>query len=185
MAAASGRAYATELLRRQFMGARVRTRGMCACVGQCASHGMAWLVCACVRACALSSTFAFVRARGRRAAEVAARRGVRGTKGRQLVHLAGHDRGARGDVLVSRARAEGWTRAALRSVSAGGCSPSPPASSEGGFFNAELRFPEDFPNNPPDMVFMSDMWHPNGARARRARARGGGGSARERRVVFE
>lgn len=36
-----------------------------------------------------------------------------------------------------------------------------PCSSEEGFFRAELRFPEDFPNNPPEMAFLSEMWHPN------------------------
>lgn len=28
-------------------------------------------------------------------------------------------------------------------------------------FEADLRFPDDFPNNPPEMVFTSEMWHPN------------------------
>eukprot|EP01138_Halocafeteria_seosinensis_P013624 gb/GECG01013913.1/.p1 GENE.gb/GECG01013913.1/~~gb/GECG01013913.1/.p1 ORF type:complete len:127 (+),score=7.52 gb/GECG01013913.1/:1-381(+) len=32
---------------------------------------------------------------------------------------------------------------------------------EEGFFKAELSFPEDFPNSPPDMKFTSEMWHPN------------------------
>lgn len=32
---------------------------------------------------------------------------------------------------------------------------------EGGFFKAELKFPESFPNLPPEMTFISDMWHPN------------------------
>jgi len=32
---------------------------------------------------------------------------------------------------------------------------------EGGFFKAELKFPEDFPNSPPDMRFLTPMWHPN------------------------
>ena len=32
---------------------------------------------------------------------------------------------------------------------------------EGGFFKAILKFPEDFPNNPPDMTFKSEMYHPN------------------------
>ena len=36
-----------------------------------------------------------------------------------------------------------------------------PCFSEGGLFEAELVFPEDFPNNPPDMKFTSEMWHPN------------------------
>jgi hypothetical protein len=33
---------------------------------------------------------------------------------------------------------------------------------EGGFFKATLEFPRDFPNNPPTMTFVSEMWHPNG-----------------------
>ncbi len=33
---------------------------------------------------------------------------------------------------------------------------------EGGFFKAKLDFPSDFPNNPPTMIFTSEMWHPNG-----------------------
>lgn len=32
---------------------------------------------------------------------------------------------------------------------------------EGGFFKARLTFPKDFPNMPPTMTFMSEMWHPN------------------------
>lgn len=32
---------------------------------------------------------------------------------------------------------------------------------EGGFFKARLVFPPEFPNLPPTMTFMSDMWHPN------------------------
>ena len=33
---------------------------------------------------------------------------------------------------------------------------------EGGLFTAILIFPKDFPNNPPDMKFETEMWHPNG-----------------------
>lgn len=33
---------------------------------------------------------------------------------------------------------------------------------EGGFFKALLEFPSDFPNMPPKMTFISQMWHPNG-----------------------
>ncbi|RYY68730.1 hypothetical protein EON63_24485 [archaeon] len=33
---------------------------------------------------------------------------------------------------------------------------------EGGFFNATLTFPQDFPNMPPKMVFKTPIWHPNG-----------------------
>jgi ubiquitin-conjugating enzyme E2 G1 len=32
---------------------------------------------------------------------------------------------------------------------------------EGGFFNAKLQFPADFPNNPPVMTFRTPIWHPN------------------------
>mmetsp|Transcript_44348 Transcript_44348/g.123361 ORF Transcript_44348/g.123361 Transcript_44348/m.123361 type:complete len:171 (-) Transcript_44348:243-755(-) len=32
---------------------------------------------------------------------------------------------------------------------------------EGGFFRALLTFPEDFPSKPPEMQFLSKMWHPN------------------------
>lgn len=34
--------------------------------------------------------------------------------------------------------------------------------SEGGFFNAVLSFPTDYPNSPPTCRFTSEMWHPNG-----------------------
>ena len=32
---------------------------------------------------------------------------------------------------------------------------------EGGIFTTILRFPGDFPNNPPEMRFETEMWHPN------------------------
>lgn len=32
---------------------------------------------------------------------------------------------------------------------------------EGGFFNARLTFPKDYPNAPPVCRFTSEMWHPN------------------------
>ena len=32
---------------------------------------------------------------------------------------------------------------------------------EGGFFKAILSFPEDFPQNPPEMRFITEMFHPN------------------------
>jgi len=32
---------------------------------------------------------------------------------------------------------------------------------EGGFFKAVLSFPEDFPQSPPEMKFITEMWHPN------------------------
>mmetsp|Transcript_4226 Transcript_4226/g.17381 ORF Transcript_4226/g.17381 Transcript_4226/m.17381 type:complete len:166 (-) Transcript_4226:1351-1848(-) len=32
---------------------------------------------------------------------------------------------------------------------------------EGGFFRAKMVFPKDYPNNPPSVQFVSEMWHPN------------------------
>jgi len=32
---------------------------------------------------------------------------------------------------------------------------------EGGFFQAEMSFPEDYPNMPPKLIITSDFWHPN------------------------
>lgn len=32
---------------------------------------------------------------------------------------------------------------------------------EGGFFNAEMTFPKDYPNHPPKLKVISDFWHPN------------------------
>ncbi|CAK0734380.1 Ubiquitin-conjugating enzyme E2 7 [Coccomyxa viridis] len=32
---------------------------------------------------------------------------------------------------------------------------------EGGFFNATLSFPSDYPQSPPTCRFTSEMWHPN------------------------
>jgi ubiquitin-conjugating enzyme E2 G1 len=32
---------------------------------------------------------------------------------------------------------------------------------EGGFFRARLSFPKEYPNMPPRMRFISEMWHPN------------------------
>ncbi|KAJ3342329.1 Ubiquitin-conjugating enzyme E2 15 [Entophlyctis luteolus] len=32
---------------------------------------------------------------------------------------------------------------------------------EGGFFKAKLVFPTDYPQMPPKMTFLSDIWHPN------------------------
>lgn len=37
---------------------------------------------------------------------------------------------------------------------------------EGGFFEALLDFPADFPNMPPVMTFKTPIWHPNGRRFR-------------------
>eukprot|EP00250_Pteridium_aquilinum_P002258 c12456_g1_i1 orf=287-916(-) len=32
---------------------------------------------------------------------------------------------------------------------------------EGGFFNAIMSFPANYPNSPPSVRFTSEMWHPN------------------------
>ena len=32
---------------------------------------------------------------------------------------------------------------------------------EGGFFKAILTFPEDYPQSPPEMRFITEMFHPN------------------------
>ena len=32
---------------------------------------------------------------------------------------------------------------------------------EGGYFKATMKFPQDYPNSPPEMVFKTKMWHPN------------------------
>ncbi|KAL5697789.1 E2 ubiquitin-conjugating enzyme [Ranunculus cassubicifolius] len=32
---------------------------------------------------------------------------------------------------------------------------------DGGFFNAVMEFPKNYPNSPPSVRFTSDMWHPN------------------------
>lgn len=32
---------------------------------------------------------------------------------------------------------------------------------EGGFFKAQLAFPRNYPEMPPKMKFVTDMWHPN------------------------
>jgi len=34
--------------------------------------------------------------------------------------------------------------------------------SEGGFFNAIMSFPSNYPNSPPSVKFTSEIWHPNG-----------------------
>lgn len=39
--------------------------------------------------------------------------------------------------------------------------PHPPPASEGGFFNATMSFPLDYPCSPPCVRFVSEMWHPN------------------------
>lgn len=37
-----------------------------------------------------------------------------------------------------------------------------PPHSEGGVFKAHLTFPKDYPQKPPKMKFITDIWHPNG-----------------------
>jgi ubiquitin-conjugating enzyme E2 G1 len=32
---------------------------------------------------------------------------------------------------------------------------------DGGFFNAIMSFPSNYPNSPPQLRFTSEMWHPN------------------------
>lgn len=32
----------------------------------------------------------------------------------------------------------------------------------GGYFIATMDFPQDYPHRPPEMRFISEMWHPNG-----------------------
>ncbi|ONM36567.1 Ubiquitin-conjugating enzyme E2 7 [Zea mays] len=32
---------------------------------------------------------------------------------------------------------------------------------DGGYFNAIMSFPENYPNSPPSVRFTSEMWHPN------------------------
>lgn len=34
--------------------------------------------------------------------------------------------------------------------------------SEGGYFKAHLMFPKEYPQRPPKMKFVTDIWHPNG-----------------------
>nr|GEW10867.1 ubiquitin-conjugating enzyme E2 7 [Tanacetum cinerariifolium] len=33
---------------------------------------------------------------------------------------------------------------------------------DGGFFNARMTFPNDYPQKPPTVQFTSEFWHPNG-----------------------
>tara|TARA_B110000046_G_C12622266_1_gene245278 strand:+ start:275 stop:439 length:165 start_codon:yes stop_codon:yes gene_type:complete len=33
--------------------------------------------------------------------------------------------------------------------------------SEGGIFNAEMKFPEAYPNEPPTLQFTTEFFHPN------------------------
>ncbi|XP_025814937.1 ubiquitin-conjugating enzyme E2 7-like isoform X2 [Panicum hallii] len=32
---------------------------------------------------------------------------------------------------------------------------------DGGYFNAIMSFPQNYPNSPPSVRFTSEMWHPN------------------------
>jgi len=34
-------------------------------------------------------------------------------------------------------------------------------SSEGGYFKAHLIFPKEYPDRPPKLTFVSEIWHPN------------------------
>lgn len=34
--------------------------------------------------------------------------------------------------------------------------------SEGGFFKARMSFPKSYPQMPPKLQFISEIWHPNG-----------------------
>ncbi len=34
--------------------------------------------------------------------------------------------------------------------------------SEGGYFKAHLIFPKEYPQRPPKMKFITEIWHPNG-----------------------
>ena len=51
---------------------------------------------------------------------------------------------------------EKWNRHRLLTLACHECS-------EGGFFKGVLTFPQDYPSNPPEFRFTSEMWHPNGA----------------------
>lgn len=44
---------------------------------------------------------------------------------------------------------------------------------EGGIFPAELKFPKDYPLNPPTMRFLGEVWHPNGTYTFTPQTRGG------------
>lgn len=48
---------------------------------------------------------------------------------------------------------------------------------ESGIYKAKLLFPPEFPSQPPEMIFQTEMWHPNGAVATPA-PRGTPGSGR-------
>ncbi|KAG4972352.1 hypothetical protein JHK85_038773 [Glycine max] len=41
------------------------------------------------------------------------------------------------------------------------CPDTVESLSEGGFFNAIMSFPPNYPNSPPSVKFTSELWHPN------------------------
>ena len=65
-------------------------------------------------------------------------------------------------VSLSRARALGVARPHTLSLSLTRArSALTRARSEGGFFKAIMKFPQDYPNMPPTLKITSDFWHPN------------------------
>ena len=80
-------------------------------------------------------------------------------------------------VLVSRARALARGSLSLARARSGSLALPPSLSlslsltparsartrarSEGGFFKAIMKFPQDYPNMPPTLKITSDFWHPN------------------------
>ena len=65
-------------------------------------------------------------------------------------------------VSLSRARALGVARPPTLSLSLTRArSALTRARSEGGFFKAIMKFPQDYPNMPPTLKITSDFWHPN------------------------
>lgn len=79
--------------------------------------------------------------------------------------------GAARDVCASApARPQAWTAIAIYIVTSRSnlfewavtILGPPDTLYEGGFFNAILKFPADYPQSPPDCRFTSAMWHPNG-----------------------
>ncbi|KAB1217905.1 Ubiquitin-conjugating enzyme E2 14 [Morella rubra] len=49
----------------------------------------------------------------------------------------------------------------MSSVSRGGALSAFPCCSDGGFFNAIMSFPSNYPVSPPTVRFTSELWHPN------------------------
>ncbi|GMP74646.1 hypothetical protein CsSME_00032013 [Camellia sinensis var. sinensis] len=41
------------------------------------------------------------------------------------------------------------------------CTYKLPNGSDGGYFNAIMSFPSNYPNSPPTVKFISKIWHPN------------------------